>query len=51
MTAIGFRPDRISWADNQLKYSTEQSLIFSHRRAELSCKKFMENPSKFPLIF
>lgn len=36
LTAIGLRPDRASRADNQVKYSTEQSLIFLHRQAELN---------------
>ena len=39
LTAIGFRPDRASRADNQVKYSPEQSLIFSRRQAELNRKK------------
>jgi len=39
LTTIGFRPDRASRADNQVKYSPEQSLIFSRRQAELNRKK------------
>lgn len=39
LTAIGFRPDRSSRADNQVKYSPEQSLIFSRCQAELNRKK------------
>lgn len=39
LTAIGFRPDRASRADNQVEYSPEQSLIFSRRQAELNRKK------------
>ncbi|GDX05075.1 hypothetical protein BSPA111_12580 [Buttiauxella sp. A111] len=46
MTAIGFRPDKASRADNQQKYTPAQNRVYAHQLAELN----KQNPVFPPLI-
>lgn len=36
LTAIGFRPDKVSRADSQQKYTPAQNHVYAHRLAELN---------------